>query len=103
MGRPGRETVVTNRGHQAGLIQALELTNGDRFSQALRIAAGKWAVQYPAPEEFAVQVYRKVLGRNPTDAERQLTMKAAGKRLTADVAEDVLWALTLHPEFQLIY
>ena len=103
MGRPGRETVVTNRGHQAGLIQALELTNGDRFSQALRIAAGKWAVQYPAPEEFAVQVYRKVLGRNPTDAERQVTMKAAGKRLTADAAEDVLWALALHPEFQLIY
>ncbi|MFM8347498.1 MAG: DUF1553 domain-containing protein, partial [Bacteroidota bacterium] len=103
MGRPGRETVVTSRGHQAGLIQALELTNGGRFSQALKKAAVDWVKRYPSREQFMVQAYRKVLGRDPSADERKITLQSIGARLTADGAEDVLWALTLHPEFQLIY
>src|SRR3546814_15317732 len=34
LGRPSRETVITNRTSQASLLQALELTNGSKFSEA---------------------------------------------------------------------
>ena len=39
LGRPSRETVSTSRESQANLLQALELTKGERFNEALKKGA----------------------------------------------------------------
>jgi hypothetical protein len=46
LGRPNRETVSTSRESQANLLQALELTNGERFNEALKNGAENWKKKY---------------------------------------------------------
>lgn len=103
LGRPSRETVSTSRLSQANLLQALELTNGDRFNQALKLAAAKWKKEYPDIENMITEIYRSALGREPVSGERSVAEKALGKAPDEAAVQDLLWALTLHPEFQLIY
>ena len=54
------------------------------------------------------RVFRHALGRAPSPAERQLaeaTLRdgGTGDRPSADGVADLLWAITMKPEFQLIY
>ena len=44
LGRPNRETVSTSRESQANLLQALELTNGERFNSMISKGAKKLRV-----------------------------------------------------------
>lgn len=103
LGRPNRETVSTSRLSQANLLQALELTNGDRFNNAVKRAAKKWKQEYPDAERMVTEIYRSTLGRPPVADEQSVAMKVLGKTPTEAAVQDFLWAMTLHPEFQLIY
>ena len=103
LGRPNRETVSTSRLSQANLLQALELTNGDRFNNAVKRAAVKWKQEYPDPQKMVTEIYRSTLGRPPASDEQSVALKVLGKTPTEAAVQDFLWAMTLHPEFQLIY
>lgn len=103
LGRPNRETVSTGRTSQANLLQALELTNGTYFNEAIRRGADKWLNQYPDGEQLVKAVYRSTLGRLPLDGELAVANKALGKSPSEAQVQDFIWAMTLHPEFQLIY
>ncbi|HRP33804.1 MAG TPA: DUF1549 domain-containing protein [Agriterribacter sp.] len=103
LGRPNRETVSTGRVSQANLLQALELTNGDRFNNTLVRAAKKWKNEYPDPDKMIIEIYRNALGRAPEAEEQSVALKALGKTPTEATVQDFLWAMMLHPEFQLIY
>ena len=103
LGRPNRETVSTGRLSQANLLQALELTNGDRFNNTLVHAAKKWKQTYPDPEKMVTEIYRNTLGRAPGPDEQSVALKVLGTTPTEAAVQDFLWAMTLHPEFQLIY
>lgn len=103
LGRPNRETVSTGRLSQANLLQALELTNGDRFNDAMKRGAIKWKSGYPNPEKMVTEIYRSTLGRPPVPDEQSVALKALGKAPGEAAVQDFLWAMTLHPEFQLIY
>jgi uncharacterized membrane protein/mono/diheme cytochrome c family protein len=103
LGRPGRETVTTSRTSQANLIQALELTNGNTFNEGIRRAAEKWRREYPDPEQLITVLYRRTLGRLPSEDEQAVAMNAIGARPTQDDIQDLMWAIMIHPEFQLIY
>jgi hypothetical protein len=52
-------------------------------------------------------VFRHALGRLPTDGERRLAQSALRRdhdtRPSADGLADLLWAVTMKPEFQFIY
>ena len=50
LGRPSRETVSTSRESQANLLQALELTKGERLNDALKKGAENWKKKYRTPE-----------------------------------------------------
>lgn len=102
LGRPSREIVSTSRPPQANLLQALELTNGDRFNDALRRAALNWKQRYPSAEKMVTEIFRSTLGRSPSKDELAVAMKSLGKDPDEPVIQDLLWAMTLHPEFQLI-
>ena len=103
LGRPNRETVSTSRTSQASLLQALELTNGAQFNQALQQAAIKWKAQYKDPLTMTREIYKAALGRLPLKEEETLATKAMGNNPSVAAIQDFLWAIALHPEFQLIY
>src|SRR5690606_30353767 len=103
LGRPNRETVSTGREMQANLLQALELTNGDRFIKALSKGAESWISKYPQTDALITEVYRKALGRAPQQDELQTAMELLGESPQPEGVEDLLWAVMLLTEFQLIY
>lgn len=103
LGRPNRETVSTSRSSQANLLQALELTNGVRFNEAIHRGAQAWKDKYPEVTVLVREVYRNTLGRLPGTAEEAVVLKSLGQTPSDDAIQDFIWAMTLHPEFQLIY
>ena len=103
LGRPNRETVSTSRTSQANLLQALELTNGEKFNSSIEQGALKWKAKYPQSDALIKALYRRALGRNPVSKELAVAEKILGKNPTAEGIEDLAWAIVLHPEFQLIF
>ncbi len=104
LGRPTRENVVTRRDDQATLLQALELTNGTFFNQAIADGADRWLARYGDDSHALVEhLYRTALGRLPSRAEGQAATALLGERPTDAAVQDVLWAVFMLPDFQLIY
>lgn len=103
LGRPNREQVVTRRESKATLLQALELTNGTTLDGLLRDGGRNRAAAASNTEQLVGDLYRQALGRQPTDQERRLAVELAGDPPTAEGVADVLWAILMLPEFQLIY
>jgi uncharacterized membrane protein len=103
LGRPNRENVLTFRSTQANLLQALELTNGDRFNGALEAGARNWNAQYTMPQKLVSAVYEKAFGREPAEEEMKIALGMLGEHPGDEAVEDFLWAVMLLPEFQLIY
>jgi hypothetical protein len=101
LGRPNREQVVTRRDSLATLLQALELTNGKTLDAALKAGAERLVA---AGGDAAIgRVYRAALGRAPTAAERAVARQLVGTPATAEGVADLLWAVLMLPEFQVIY
>lgn len=102
LGRPNRETVSTSRSSQANLLQALELTNGTQYNEAIKRGAEAWTKKYRNTTDLVMELYRNMLGRVPDGAELKVAQQALGEQPTVEQVQDILWAMTLHPEFQLI-
>jgi mono/diheme cytochrome c family protein len=103
LGRPNREQVITTRAATATTLQALELTNGKTMAHVLERGAGKLVEGAPSSEKLVAQLYRQALGRSPTPAENGLAAGVLGQPPQKEGVEDLLWAMTMLPEFQLIY
>jgi len=103
MGRPNREQVVTSRPTAATTLEALELTNGQTLDDVLKRGAARLLLEKPTSAALVDSIYIKALGRKPTDAERATAQKVLGQSLTHEGVEDLLWIVTMLPEFQLIY
>lgn len=102
LGRPTRETVSTSRITQANLLQALELTNGSKFNNALRKGAEVWIKKYATSDLLIQTLYQKILNRAPSFREMNLTKKYIGEKPTVSGIQDLVWAVALSPEFQII-
>ncbi|MDP9077816.1 MAG: DUF1549 domain-containing protein [Bacteroidota bacterium] len=103
LGRPNRETVATSRDSQANLLQALELTNGERLTVVLKQGAQRWQGQYPDPNVLIKELYSRALGRLPTEKEFAVAKKSLGMSPNTDAIQDLFWAVVVSPEFQIIY
>jgi hypothetical protein len=102
MGRPNRENVTTSRETQANLLQALELTNGDRFNAMLKRGAVKWKQRYNDRESLVQAVYRLALGRKPNSREKAVAENLMGSNPSLESIQDFFWAILLLPELQII-
>ncbi len=103
LGRPNREQVLTSRASAATTLQALELTNGAELADVVQRGAEK-VVAVPSPtKDVVTALYKKALGRRPTRTEAQLATGLVGHPVQKTGVEDLLWGLTMMPEFQLIY
>ncbi len=103
LGRPNREQVITSRPMNATTLQALELTHGAKLANILSEGAEKLVAEKPEPSHLVNEVYQKTLGRKPTGAEKSLALAMVGKPAQKEGVEDLLWAMVMLPEFQLIY
>jgi uncharacterized membrane protein len=103
LGRPNREIVSTSRDSQGSLLQALELTNGEKLNSALKNGAEKWRNQYSSTDVLTQNLYIQALNRKPTPKELQIAKQALGQNPELSQIQDLFWAVLLLPEFQLIY
>lgn len=104
LGRPTRENVTTRRDDQATLLQALELTNGTFYNQALQEGAQRWVERYTDdPAALVKDLYYSALGRAPSRKEAQTAASLLGEQPSIESTQDLLWAIFMLPEFQLIY
>ena len=104
LGRPNREQVVTERLTAATTLQALELTNGKTLAGMLDAGAVHWTADRSQPPTRLVNaLYLQALGRLPTPAERKAALAEIGSPIRPDGVQDLLWALVMLPEFQLVY
>ncbi len=103
LGRTSREQVVTHRDPIATTLQALELTNGGTLDARLKVGASRWIEkQGKDPETLTRRLFLVALGRSPTTAELAASKELLGTPATPEGLHDLLWALTMLPEFQLI-
>lgn len=103
LGRPNREQVLTARASAATTLQALEMTNGAELAEVLSRGAEKVLATPVPPDAVVIQLYAKALGRKPTRGEVELATSLVGQPVQKTGVEDLLWGLTMMPEFQLIY
>jgi hypothetical protein len=103
LGRPNREQVVTTRSSAATTLQALELTNGSILAKELNKAGEEIAGESSDASQLVDLLYKKALGRAPTSQEKTLSMNLLGSPVQSSGVEDLLWAMAMLPEFQLIY
>ncbi len=103
LGRPNRETVSTSRTSQANLLQALELTNGLKFNETIKRGAKEWQTKYPSSDTLVTKLYWSALGRAPAAKELSTAQKILGPKPSVESIQDLVWAIALIPEFQLIY
>jgi hypothetical protein len=103
LGRPNREQVVTTRPVEATTLQALEMTNGETLADILNRGAKNLAAGKIASRELAQQLFEQALGRKPSSTELKNSEELLGKPVKKEGVEDFLWAMTMLPEFQLIY
>ena len=103
LGRPNRETVSTGRESQANLLQALELTNGERFNSMLKKGAENWKLKYKSGDLIIKEIYKQALGREVRSDEYKVAKKILGDKPARDSIQDLFWAIMLLPEFQIIY
>jgi len=102
LGRPNREIVSTSRDAQGSLLQALELTNGERLNTTLRSGAAMWKTKLNDPVQITEELYLKALNRKPNEKELATAKQALGENPNADQIQDLFWAVILLPEFQMV-
>jgi hypothetical protein len=104
LGRPNREQVVTTRPDQLTTLQALDLANGQILYDTLARGAANLLKAEPkaTPEQRIEAIYLRALCRRPTAEELATARAIVGTTVTAESLADLLWAVLMLPEFQLI-
>jgi hypothetical protein len=104
LGRPNREQVVTTRGDLLTTLQALDLSNGQILSDTLTRGAGSLQKAHPraTSEQLVEMIYLRALCRKPTAEEMATSREVLGNKPTVESMADLLWAVFMLPEFQLV-
>ncbi len=104
LGRPNREQVVTTRPDQLTTLQALDLANGQTLTTLLALGAANILKASPkaTPDELAERIFVRALSRKPTAEELAVGKSLIGEKPTGESVADLLWAVVMLPEFQLV-
>ena len=95
--------MVTKRDSLATTSQALELTNGNTLGKKLKAGARYWMQREgKMPARLVSQLYLEALGRAPSREEARIAFGLLGPTIDPQGIEDLLWIITMLPDFQLI-
>jgi hypothetical protein len=104
LGRTNREQVTARRENDATTLQALELSNGETLASFIRVGARNILETSDADARALVQLlYVKGLQRLASEAEQTIGVELVGSPPTQEGLEDFIWALSMLPDFQLLY
>jgi hypothetical protein len=103
LGRPNREQIVSVRPNDLTTLEAIDLANGPGLSSLLEKGAPKIIAEHGASTPALAQhLYKSTLARAPTPEELADLQAALGDKPDAQGVQDVLWAIFMMPEFQLV-
>lgn len=104
LGRPNHDQVVTTRSDRLSTLEALDLSNGQIFSDLLAHGATKLlqGSSPPTSDQLLETIYLRAFSRRPTPAERATALELLGSKPSPASLADLLWAVFMLPEFQLI-
>ncbi|HVC98725.1 MAG TPA: DUF1549 domain-containing protein [Pirellulales bacterium] len=102
LGRPNRDQIVTMRPEDLTTLEAIELANGQVLAETLERGAKRLSAKLELPDAFTSRLYRFALSRSPTERELTLAREALGPRPDEQSIQDLLWAVFMLPEFQLL-
>lgn len=104
LGRPNREQIVSTRPNLLTTLQALDLSNSPTMVELIESAAASMVDRHQAdpPGQIVDSLYLASLARQPTGAERAIALELLGTPLTQQGMQDLLWAVFMLPEFQII-
>ena len=104
LGRPNREQIVSMRPNDLTTLEAMDLNNGQILTTRLEGGA-KAILQQQAGAGSAALVqwlYAFAYSRAPSPAEMALARDSLGTPPTAAGLQDLLWAMLVQPEFQMV-
>ena len=102
LGRPNRDQIVTMRPSGLTTLEAIDLANGQILADAIANGAKRVAAEHRDPQELANWVFASALSRSPSDDEQKLLVELLGMESSEQGVQDLLWAVFMLPEFQLI-
>jgi hypothetical protein len=102
LGRPNREQVVTTRPDQLTTLQALDLSNGQALSDLLSRGAGTMLKLHASDKQLIDDLYMRGLCRHATPREMETAQAIVGAPMSSEGVADLLWAILMLPEFQLV-
>lgn len=104
LGRPNREQVVSDRPANLTTLQALDLANSPLLAETLNRGAANVVKRFEGQDSTVIAdwLYRFALSRPPTSDERATAIELLHSPPTQDGVEDLLWAIMMLPEFQII-
>ena len=103
LGRPKRDQVATSRDPQPTTLQALELSNGEIMHKAVQKIGAKWASGKRTTEQLIEDLFQNAFLRQPTQKEKTLAVSLLEAKPSNATVADLVWAIILQPEFQLIH
>jgi len=103
LGRPNRDQVVTNRPTQLTTLEALQLSNDASLNGEFLSGASKLFSKYGSDSKAIIErVFLTALTRLPTPAEYAAASDLLGATCRETNIADLMWAIVMLPEFQLI-
>jgi hypothetical protein len=104
LGRPNREQVVSDRPANLTTLQALDLANSPLLAETLNRGAANVVKRFAGKDSTAIVewLYRFALSRPPTSDEHATAIELLHSPPTPEGVEDLLWAIMMLPEFQII-
>ncbi|HSH94756.1 MAG TPA: DUF1549 domain-containing protein [Roseimicrobium sp.] len=103
LGRPNRDQIVTSRPNDLSTLEALDLNNGQTLADLLARGAARMLKDAGAGTDAITQrVYVQALSRSPNKNEIAVAREMLGAMPTEQGVQDLLWAVVMMPEFQLI-
>jgi hypothetical protein len=100
LGRPNRDQIVSTRPNDLTTLEAIDLANGSILADA--ISQGAKRLRETAKGDLITPLYRHALSRDPLPAELATAKEILGATPTQSSLEDLLWAVCMLPEFQLV-
>ncbi|HEX5470258.1 MAG TPA: DUF1553 domain-containing protein, partial [Lacipirellulaceae bacterium] len=104
LGRPSREQVVTDRPSVVTTLEALDLSNSPLLAGTLNRGAANLLKRFDGQDSTAIVewLYKFALSRPPTTDERATALELLNSQPKPQGVEDVLWAVLMLPEYQII-
>ena len=103
LGRPNRDQIVSMRPTDLTTLEAIDLANGQTLADDLAKGAQRLVAQHTDSTQALIDgLFRFAYSRPPTPDELNVSRELLGDKPSEQSVQDLLWAIFMQPEFQLV-